>query len=442
MDKVKVTWIKNGNDYQRVEGECDNVDKLPVGIYTVHLSDQRGWWLEFYREKFTFDYKIYGVDDGFIDYFMETYNNTTGNLGVMFNGTKGTGKTVTAKVMANRLNMPVIIVKGMEQFNPALMEFLSSFNFDCIYFFDEFEKNFRDDDSSVLQIMDGVYNSEYRKIFLLTTNRTRVNENLLSRPSRILYVKEFKNISKELVDEYMEDNLNDKDAKDLVFSYIDGLEVSTIDILKTAVQEVNIHGADAFKKNMKNLNADRRSMHYYCYFLPVEEDRRLTIDDFISVCSNWEESHGYKGLSKLSAAKLNPLPDFLGTDSPVANEAKVVPWGTFKQGEKRSKANAGEFDSILPTSGYSAPSTITPDEMNVMVMNLRTCWTVTIDLPYRKLKEGDEWYNNEKIVGIDYNRAVIVTAQGGNLNYYLIKNPDENESLYQGENFSRYSFLL
>ena len=37
-----------------------------------------------------------------------------------------------------KLNVPVIIVKGMGDMNYALMEYLSSFNFDCVYFFDGF----------------------------------------------------------------------------------------------------------------------------------------------------------------------------------------------------------------------------------------------------------------------------------------------------------------
>lgn len=419
VKKVRVSWIKSGNEYQRIEGECDNVETLPPGIYTVHLSDKKGWWLEYYREKFTFDYKIYGCDEGFISYFMKTYENTNGNIGTMFNGIKGTGKTVTAKILANTLNLPVIIVKGMGDLNLALVEYLSSFNFDCVYFFDEFEKNFKDDDSSVLQLMDGVYNSEYRKIFLLTTNRTWVNENLLSRPSRIRYVKEFKNISKTLIDEYIDDNLNDKTAKEDIINYIDTLDVSTIDILKTVVQEINIHGKESFRKNMKTINADLMSIRYMCYFLPAGRTWKLSVTDFINIVKEYEKGFDERGFEKIQMENCENNPESFLCEGPSANE----------------------FDSILPSSGYTRSEKLSDDMFQQLANNIRAGWRVESDIPFKNLRLGDEWYNDETIVFIDHEKNVVVTDEDGSINYYYITNPDEKKSNYFGGNYSRYSFL-
>lgn len=58
--------------------------------------------------------------------------------------------------------------------------------------------------------MDGVFNSPYRRVFLLTTNNLYVNENLIGRPSRIRYKKTFGNLQPEVVQEYLDDNLKNK----------------------------------------------------------------------------------------------------------------------------------------------------------------------------------------------------------------------------------------
>lgn len=51
-----------------------------------------GFYLSKIAESFTFDYKLYGLNQKFIDYVLRTYENTTGNLGVLLDGIKGTGK--------------------------------------------------------------------------------------------------------------------------------------------------------------------------------------------------------------------------------------------------------------------------------------------------------------------------------------------------------------
>ena len=104
-------------------------------------------------------------------------------------------KTVTAKELCNYLQLPVILVQSMGgNTNSKLIEYLSTaINFNCIFFFDEYEKEF-EDSSDVLSFMDGTYNSIYRRVFLLTTNELKVDSNLLGRPSRIRYKKSFDNL--------------------------------------------------------------------------------------------------------------------------------------------------------------------------------------------------------------------------------------------------------
>lgn len=90
-------------------------------------------------------------------------------------------------------------------------------------------------------MIDGVYNSK-RKLYILTTNRLSVDENLLGRPGRIRYIKEFTNLSTRAINDVIDDNLRDTSMKNEVLKLVDTLEISTIDILKSIIDECNIMG--------------------------------------------------------------------------------------------------------------------------------------------------------------------------------------------------------
>ena len=260
MNKV---WMCSGSTYTQVGSGYKVAESLPVGIYSISLTIT-GFHLDKYADKFIFPYKMYGLQEDFINHVIKTYNNTEGNLGIMLTGTKGTGKTVTAKELANKLNLPVIIVKDMGENNQSMIEFLSGIEGDCVLFLDEFEKNFSESDSTILQIMDGVYNSKYRKVFLLTTNAMSINENMVGRPSRIRDVKKFENLDLKVVNEYLDDALEVPEARQDLLDFIDSLTISTIDILKTIVNEVNIHGIEGLRKAKSFFNVVTNGYEYSC----------------------------------------------------------------------------------------------------------------------------------------------------------------------------------
>lgn len=246
MSKV---FLKRGNFYSQTDGNFEVMPTLDNGIYQLRANPMTGeFYLERIAEEFGFGFKLYGIDETLVSHVIDTYNKQEHkhNIGVLLNGAKGTGKTVTAKVLCNKLGLPVIIIDGPAN---GLPNYLSSINHDCVFLFDEFEKNFRlkeDDEEcageSLLSIMDGVYNTNNCHIFILTTNELRVNDNLLSRPSRIRYLKSFGDvIDRKILEEYVEDNLKYKEYKDEIMDFIDSLTIATIDIVKSVVDEVNIH---------------------------------------------------------------------------------------------------------------------------------------------------------------------------------------------------------
>jgi hypothetical protein len=253
----KQIWLQDGNVFS--QGSATTVshpEGLPKGIYEVKVS-MTGFYLSKIAESFTFDYKLYGLNQKFIDYVLKTYENTTGNLGVLLDGIKGTGKTVVAKELCNRLQLPVILVQSMGvDTNSKLIKYLStSIDFDCIFFFDEYEKEFKNS-SDVLSFMDGTYNSIYRKVFLLTTNELKVDPNLLGRPSRIRYKKSFSNLSEEVTREILNDILEDKTAIEKVIELTHSMNIITIDLIKAIATEINIHGVEALPNIKETFNIE------------------------------------------------------------------------------------------------------------------------------------------------------------------------------------------
>ena len=292
-------------------------------------------------------------------------------------------KSVTAKVLANKFNLPVVVVKSFGENNTGLIEFLASFNFDCVFFFDEFEKNFSDKDSSILQIMDGVYTSKYRRIFLLTTNETNINDNLISRPSRLRYIHEFGNLEPEITREYLNDTLNDKSRIEDVVDFVDTLQISTIDILKSIVEEINIFGFDKFMENKSFFNVKTAAYTYRtkrAYIRNDEDLRAYSVDKF---------------LNDLKLFSKKPVKyDYL-------DEAEYV------------KAYSKYRHDIIHEPEYHSIS--------------------NVQKSFRSVKIGDQigCYNSERVISVDYNKQVFVTKDydDGDYYFYFIENPDQKPSL-------------
>lgn len=290
----KQIWLQDGNTFS--QGSATTIshpEGIPKGIYEVKLS-MSGFYLYKIAESFTFDYKLYGLNQKFINYVLKTYENTTGNLGVLLDGIKGTGKTVTAKELCNHLQLPVILVQSMgDDTNDKLIKYLSTaIDFDCIFFFDEYEKEFKDS-SDVLSFMDGTYNSVYRKIFLLTTNELNVDSNLLGRPSRIRYKKSFDNLSEEVTREILNDILKDKTAIEKVIELTHSMNIITIDLIKAIATEINIHGVEFLPDIKEIFNIEFSKFTYLYRVVQVRhynlEPTSENIEDLLKTYHNYKE---------------------------------------------------------------------------------------------------------------------------------------------------------
>jgi len=222
------------------------IDNIPPAIYLLKYDQRLGMYLQRQEDSFAFSHKIYGKDTVFVDRCKKTFENTSNNLGILLSGIKGTGKSVTAKLLCNNFEKPVILIT--EEFE-GIDEFLFNIDQEVVVFVDEYEKIF-EKSHQLLSVMDGGTMSPYRRIFILTTNSIFVNENLLNRPSRIRYHRQYGNLEKSVCQEIIDDRLINKDFTDDLLDVISKLEHVTIDLVISLINEINIHNepASTFEK--------------------------------------------------------------------------------------------------------------------------------------------------------------------------------------------------
>lgn len=391
----RMSWIQTGNTYRSAIGDVFNVESLPKGIYDIDFAPFTGWSITKTADEFTFNYKIYDLETDFINHVITAFNNCESNLGVLMYGTRGSGKSASAKIICNKINLPIFVIKPVQDMSTSnLIDYISTFNFDCVFLFDEFEKNFSKEDSSILSIMDGVYTSKYRRLFILTTNNLSVNENLLSRPSRIRYLKEFGNLSLDAINNYLDDNLSKEnyEHKDEIISYIDTLEISTIDILKCIVDEIRIFGYDEFIKSKKFFNTKTNSYNYYIRYEVFDIDEESDKQAF----NNYSVS---KFIEDIKNLKLHPKPCKFDYETDDEFVKAMTNW----------KSNYGP---ARPINTYS-------------VSNIEKRWDL--------FKPNEEfWPNDSRVIKVDKENNVIVSIDDDNNIYFMyIDNPTSAPSLYK-----------
>jgi len=280
-------WVQSANNFFLRE-VSQNVELLKPAVYKVESTPMGELYLSHMQDEYDFPYKIYNIETGFINRVIKTYNNTSGNLGILLNGIKGTGKTVTAKQICNKLQLPVILVTNPFDNIPS---FINNIQQDVVIFVDEFEKLYSDRDHSVLTIMDGALDNGFRRVFLLTTNTLYINENLLQRPGRIRYLKTYDHLSIESITEIVDDKLVHTHLRSQTIDFIAQLNTITVDIVKAVVDEVNIHEEDP--KVFKDVfNIKMMDSKYNVYeIIPGQEQPALVAANTSIYPTHFEKVH-------------------------------------------------------------------------------------------------------------------------------------------------------
>lgn len=276
-------WINEGGILFPIPGSASLLSTPGNGVFRIYVDPRTNrFGLEKIAETFNLNFKIYGTESKVINnriiqtWESELFRKSGKNLGVIFNGVKGTGKTIAAKLLCNRLGLPTIVISHHIE---GLLEFIQSLNFEATILIDEAEKTFCDESEILLNLIDGVYNTR-RKLYILTTNRLSLDNNLFGRPGRIRYIKHFGNLELEVINEVIKDTLTDKTLVKGLLQLVNNLEISTIDILKSLIEECNITGQIP-NPNLFNVPLSKYKVRLF-HFEDLSKDKFETIKQYIA----------------------------------------------------------------------------------------------------------------------------------------------------------------
>ena len=114
--------------------------------------------------------------------------NSKNTTGVLLTGEKGTGKSVTAKVIAEKAGLPIIII-GPETEEKYLEEFFREFDTPVCILFDEVDKSFNTE--RLLTFLDGMHKTTKKLVIMTANDEDRLSEYIKNRCSRIRYYRHY-----------------------------------------------------------------------------------------------------------------------------------------------------------------------------------------------------------------------------------------------------------
>ena len=239
-------FVKYGTDIQVIpDGAVEIEDKLPVGVYTVN-QNKNGFYLT-RTDDFKLPDMVFGDVAKLSERIIKTFKDRRRSTGVLLSGLKGSGKTLLSKFIATELQkqkFPIILVN--DSYDPNdLTQFISSINDECMILFDEFEKNYKDNEDSdyvqqenLMTLFDGTI--ETKKLYVLTCNDLRdIHRMFLNRPGRMYYHIKYSGLSEDVIEDFCEAKLNNKTHISSIVKIGALIGDFSFDMLDAIVEEVN-----------------------------------------------------------------------------------------------------------------------------------------------------------------------------------------------------------
>lgn len=294
--------IINSGGSHRVFGESLQVyDQLPAGTYNIIFNPMTGYSLE-RRTNLEAPTTVYGNHRQLAEKVVKRYQSRDSNFGTILGGRKGTGKTLTARLISNLLleaGIPTIMVT---EDTPGLSDFLASIEQPVLVFFDEFEKTFPyeykgdDNQQQFLGLLDGIVNN--RHFYLVTINDySKLNPYFLGRTGRFYYNIPYASIAHEEIAQVVADRLTADIDQNKLTSILHRIDAN-YDQMTAIIDELNYGETIASALTYLNLELDalRRVEHivkltltnghvitHYYEINPLEDEVDFNFMDTINV---------------------------------------------------------------------------------------------------------------------------------------------------------------
>lgn len=238
----------------KIGSKIDSYQKLETINYIINNNEDSlknaGGSLYLTRlTPFNIPAKIYGEFD--TERYINSFNHSQKNMGILFNGLKGSGKTLESKLLCKEINLPILVVNSYIKGN-ELQTFLNSMTQEIVVLIDEFEKLYNlEQQEELLPLLDGVFNTKC--LFILICNDLDVSKFILNRTGRIRYLKRFGGVSDALAEEIIEDRLENKTNAQHLKDLVQLMSTVSVDNLLTLIDEMNMYKETALE-SVRKLN--------------------------------------------------------------------------------------------------------------------------------------------------------------------------------------------
>ena len=277
--------IHTGSMYQIYDDGLETFDKLPPQCYVIRFSQNCGFYMEKYSDITINEEKVYGVHNEKVNKVLNTFSKVNRNLGVILIGANCIGKSLFARMIAERSvsdGMPVIIV---DTFIPGIASYIEQIDQTVMVLFDEFDKTFgsiktsdnvADPQAGLLSLFDGV--STGKKLFVVTCNElNKLNDYLVNRPGRFHYHFRFDYPNPDEIRTYLRDKLDEQYYTEIekVVSFAGRISLN-YDCLRAIAFELNT--GLLFEEAITDLNIVNLSAQKYTATIFLDDGSKGTAD--------------------------------------------------------------------------------------------------------------------------------------------------------------------